>query len=290
MAVGRKTGAAPLPGWLKLGLGLGAFALLLALETRRPLRRSVEPKMRRDLRNLAVAAAGAVALRLVEQPLVAPLANAVEARRLGLVKLVRLPAWAETAMGVALMDYTLYLWHILTHRMPVLWRMHVVHHADLDLSASTALRFHFAELAASAPWRAAQVLLIGAGPRTLSLWQALTFVSILFHHSNLRLPARLDRLLTRAIVTPRMHGIHHSDRPEETGSNWSSMLTVWDRLHGTLNLGPPQARLRIGVPAYRDPHELTLGRLLALPFGAQRPTWRPSPPDDRRRAAPRLPG
>ncbi len=282
MAASMRTGGRPPPGWLRIGLGLGAFALLLALETRRPLRRPVEPKLRRDLRNLAVAAAGVVALRLAERPLVAPLARTVEARRLGLVKRVRLPAWAETALGVALMDYTLYLWHVLTHRMPFLWRMHVVHHADLDLSASTALRFHFAELAASAPWRAAQVLLIGAGPRTLSLWQALTFVSILFHHSNLRLPRRLDRLLTLAIVTPRMHGVHHSDRPEETGSNWSSMLTVWDRLHGTLNLEPPQARIRIGVPAYRDPAELTLGRLLALPFEAQRPTWRPAVRNDPR--------
>jgi sterol desaturase/sphingolipid hydroxylase (fatty acid hydroxylase superfamily) len=278
MAASTKAGGRRPPGWLKIGLGVGAFALLLILETRRPLRRQVEPKLRRDLRNLAVAAAGAAALQLVERPLVSPLARTVEARGLGLVKLAPLPAWAETALGVALMDYTLFLWHVLTHRLPFLWRMHVVHHADLDLSASTALRFHFAELAASAPWRAAQVLLIGAGPRTLGLWQALTFVSILFHHSNLRLPARLDRLLTRAVVTPRMHGIHHSDRPEETGSNWSSMLTIWDRLHGTLKLETPQARIRIGVPAYRDSRELTLGRLLALPFGKQRPTWRPREP------------
>jgi sterol desaturase/sphingolipid hydroxylase (fatty acid hydroxylase superfamily) len=170
------------------------------------------------------------------------------------------------------MDYTLYVWHVLTHRVPFLWRFHVVHHADLDLSATTALRFHFAEMLLSVPWRAAQVLLLGIGPRTLSCWQKATLAEIVFHHSNLRLPVRVERHLVRLIVTPRMHGIHHSTVREETDSNWSSGLTVWDWLHGTLLLDVPQQDIDIGVPAWRDPKELTLPTLAAMPFREQRPT------------------
>src|SRR5215208_1822575 len=103
------------------------------------------------------------------------------------------------------MDYTLYLWHMLTHRVPALWRFHQVHHCDLDMDASTALRFHFAEMAISVPYRAAQVAVLGVAPRPLSIWQTFLFVSILFHHSNLRLPLWLERRLSWMIVTPRMH-------------------------------------------------------------------------------------
>jgi sterol desaturase/sphingolipid hydroxylase (fatty acid hydroxylase superfamily) len=259
---------------MKAALVLGAFAALVALERRYPLRRMVEPPNRRDARNLAVAAAGALAVRLVETPIVAPLSRLVERRGWGLLRLVRMPPALETALALVLLDYTLYLWHILTHRVPLLWRFHVVHHIDLDLTASTALRFHFAELALSAPWRAAQVLLIGVSPAALSAWQTALLVSILFHHSNLRLPHGLERRLARLVVTPRMHGIHHSARPEDTGSNWSSGLALWDRLHGTLRLEVPQEAITIGVPAYRACDEVTLGRILALPFGRERPSWR----------------
>jgi len=252
---------------------LGAFGLLVWLERRRPLRRAVEPKFRREARNLAVAAAGAAALRVTEKPLADALTSLVERRRWGLLKLVRLPAWLEVALAVVLLDYTLYLWHVLTHRVPFLWRFHVVHHVDLDLDASTALRFHFAELVLSVPWRAAQILLIGVSPPALSAWQSLLFLSIMFHHSNVRLPLEIERRLNAFVVTPRMHGIHHSTVKEETNSNWSSGLTVWDWLHGTLRLDVPQDAIVIGVPAYRDPSEVGLVSMLALPCGEERPTW-----------------
>jgi sterol desaturase/sphingolipid hydroxylase (fatty acid hydroxylase superfamily) len=294
MRAGRRhTAAARLPGWFSAALAVGAFGALVWLEQRRPLRRPwIEPKLRRDARNLAVAAASAATLRVLERPVVEPLAEAVSRHRWGLLQQVRLPVWAEVPLAVALMDYTLYLWHILTHRVPFLWRFHMVHHVDLDLSASTALRFHFAEMALSVPWRAAQVLLIGASPRALSMWQTATMVSILFHHSNLRLPIAVERRLIRLVVTPRMHGIHHSVVQEETDSNWSSGLTLWDRLHGTLRLNVPQREVTIGVPSYPDAAEVTLPKLLAMPFGFERPAWRlsdvkrrqhsrPAPPSDR---------
>jgi sterol desaturase/sphingolipid hydroxylase (fatty acid hydroxylase superfamily) len=262
------------PSWLSGALVLGAFGALVWLERRRPLRAERESKLVRSARNLAVAAGGAAALQLTEAPLAERLTALVERRRWGLLKLMRLPVWVEVAAAVVLLDYTLYLWHVLTHKVPLLWRFHVVHHLDLDLDATTALRFHFAELVISVPWRAAQILVLGVSPLALSVWQTFLMLSILFHHSNARLPVEVERRLNLFVVTPRMHGIHHSVVREETNSNWSSGLTVWDRLHGTLRLGVPQDEVDIGVPAYRDPNEVGLTSILALPFGEERPTWR----------------
>jgi sterol desaturase/sphingolipid hydroxylase (fatty acid hydroxylase superfamily) len=262
-----------IPVWLSGTLVVGAFALLCLLERGRPLRREVEPKLRRNARNLAVAGLAAASFQLVERPLIQPLTTLVERRRWGLVKLVRLPTWLEVTLAVVLMDYTLYLWHVLMHRLPFLWRFHVAHHVDLDLDASTALRFHAGELAISTGWRAGQLVLIGVSPLSLSVWQTFLLLSALFHHSNVRLPVEVERKLNRVLVTPRMHGIHHSIVEEETNSNWSSGLTVWDWLHGTLRLNVPQDRITIGVPAYREPEEVRLVEVLKMPFVEQRPTW-----------------
>jgi sterol desaturase/sphingolipid hydroxylase (fatty acid hydroxylase superfamily) len=266
------------PGWLSLILIGGTLGALCWLERRRPLRRAVEPKSRREGRNLVVAGLSAAAIQLAEKPIVAPLAECVQRRRWGLLKLVNLPAWIEVPLAVLLLDYTLYLWHILVHKVPLLWRFHVVHHVDLDLDASTAVRFHFGEMVVSVPWRAAQVLVIGASPLSLSVWQTLTLLEGLCHHSNVELPVEVERLLCELIVTPHMHGIHHSIIEEETNSNWSSELTLWGWLHGTLRLNVPHDDITIGVPAYRDAEAVTLPRILALPFEEQRPTWKL--PDD----------
>jgi sterol desaturase/sphingolipid hydroxylase (fatty acid hydroxylase superfamily) len=253
-------------GWVTAALVGGTFTALVWLERRRPLRRSVEPKLRRAARNLAVAALSAAAINLAERPIVAPLARLVERRQLGLVKRLRLPAWLEIPLAVVLLDYTLYVWHVLTHRVPWLWRLHKVHHVDLDLDASTALRFHFLEMMVSVPWRAAQVLLLGAGPAPLSAWQTFTLVEILFHHSNVELPLAVERWLSRVIVTPRLHGIHHSIVPDEVNSNWSSGLTLWDWLHGTLRTDVPQEQITIGVLGYLAPEQVTLPQILAMPL------------------------
>jgi sterol desaturase/sphingolipid hydroxylase (fatty acid hydroxylase superfamily) len=246
-------------------LGAGAFLLLAWLERRRPLRRNVEPKLRREARNVAVAALGAPVVLLAETPVVMPLAALAEKRRWGLLQRSGLPYWLELPAALLLMDYTFYLWHILLHRVPFLWRFHLVHHTDLDLDASTALRFHAGELLVSIPWRAAQVLAIGMTPRTFAAWQAAFLLCILFHHSEVRLPLAWERRMVRVFVTPRMHGIHHSVVERETNSNWSSGLTVWDWLHGTLRLDVPDD-VTIGVPEYRDPDSVTLGRIMRMPL------------------------
>jgi sterol desaturase/sphingolipid hydroxylase (fatty acid hydroxylase superfamily) len=267
------TTASALPRWLSIGLVAGTFLALAILERRRPLRRSVEPALQRTGRNLAIAALGAIAIQVAETPFVARAAAAVERRRWGILKRRRLPVWLEVSAAVLLMDYTLYLWHILTHRVPGLWRYHVVHHIDLDLDASTAVRFHFGELIVSTPWRVAQVVVIGTSPLALSIWQTGLLMSILFHHSNVELPLAIERRVSRIFVTPRLHGIHHSDVRDETDSNWSSGLTIWDWLHGTLKQDVPQSEIAIGVPAFQDPRDVTLPKMVALPFTHQRPHW-----------------
>ncbi len=261
------------PWWLTPVLVGGTFGLLLWWEWKRPLRRSVESKLRRTGRNLAVATLTAATVQAIERPLVMPLAQHIESNRMGFIHIINLPTWLRWTLAIVLMDYTLYLWHVLTHRVPFLWRFHRVHHVDLDLDTSTALRFHCGEFALSVGWRAGQVLILGVGPGPLILWQILTLLEVMFHHSNVELPMGLERWLCRLLVTPRMHGIHHSMVPEETNSNWSSGLTLWDWLHGTLRLNVHQDEVVIGIPAYRDPGEVTLPRVLIMPFGPQRPSW-----------------
>jgi sterol desaturase/sphingolipid hydroxylase (fatty acid hydroxylase superfamily) len=227
-------------------------------------------------RNIVFAGAAAATVNLLERPVVEPLANVVERRRCGLLYLCRLPRPLHVFLAVVLLDYTLYVWHMLAHRVPWLWRFHLVHHVDRDLDASTALRFHAGELALSIPWRAMQIAAIGVPPDALLIWQNIVLLSILFHHSNVELPIDVERIVARLVVTPRIHGIHHSIVPEETDSNWSSGLTVWDYLHGTLRLDVPQQAITIGVPAYPTRADVTLANSFALPFGAQRP-WRMFP-------------
>jgi len=263
-----------LPSWLNGLLIIGTVAAVVYSELKRPLREPRQDKLRRDLRNAALSLTTAATISLTEKPLTGPLSQAVVRNRWGLLKMRRLPVGLELFLSVALLDYTLYLWHYLTHKVPFLWRFHQVHHVDLDLDASTALRFHALEMAFSVPWRAAQVLLFGISPKGLSLWQTLTLMEILFHHSNIRLPAGFEHRLCRLIVTPRMHGIHHSIVREETDSNWSTIFSWPDYVHGTLRLNVPQEKITIGVPAYQNPDELTFGSLMKMPFTAKRPSWK----------------
>ena len=253
-------------------LGLAALALFVG-EKKRPLRKATQVERGRSLTNLALGALSMATVALIEAPLTKSLAERAERRRDGLVQILPLPPWARDAAAVLLMDYTIYLWHIATHKVPFLWRFHLVHHVDLDLDTTTALRFHAADMAISAPYRAVQVALIGVSPRALQMWKGWFFFSILFHHSNLALPEWFERILARFVTTPRMHGIHHSAAQDETNSNWSSGFAVWDHLHGSFRLDVPQAEIRIGVPAYREPDELGIVASLAMPFAPERDAW-----------------
>jgi sterol desaturase/sphingolipid hydroxylase (fatty acid hydroxylase superfamily) len=248
---------------LIIGTWLG---VLVWWERHHALRRTVDSKVKRDVRNMAVAALAGAVVQFVEVPVAFGLAQQVQEKRWGLIQQLPLLPFARVIVAVVLLDYTLYLWHVLTHRVPLLWRFHEVHHVDREMDATTALRFHFGEVAISVLFRAAQVLTIGPAPIAVASWQVFLFLCILFHHSNLRLPLGLERRLARLIVTPRLHGIHHSIAPADMNSNWSSGFTVWDWLHGTLRTQVPQDSIVIGVAGHRGDLDQRLANVLALPF------------------------
>jgi sterol desaturase/sphingolipid hydroxylase (fatty acid hydroxylase superfamily) len=193
--------------------------------------------------------------------------------RTGFVQQLRAPEWVRDALAVMLLDYTLYWWHVVEHRVPALYRFHQVHHADLEMDTSTAVRFHAGEFIASIPWRAAQIRIIGVSPRALAIWQRLTALSVVFHHSNLRLPLALERRIASVVMTPRLHGIHHSIVAAEQSSNWSSGLTILDRLHSSYREIEASRTPRLGVPYARRADDVTLARSLAMPFEPL-PAWR----------------
>ena len=248
------------------------FALMLVLERWFPLRRTTENKPRRIARNLTLGAMALVAGELLQFALVLRVAGWAEGRGVGVVPM--LPAAVQTLAAVVLLDYTLWWWHWMNHRIPFFWRFHLVHHIDRDLDVSTGLRFHFGEHALSAFFRCAQIVVIGASTEAVWIWQTILFASILFHHANVRLPQAVERWLVRVIVTPRMHGIHHSNRQDEANSNWSSMLSIWDVLHRTMRMDVPQEKVTIGVPAYSRDEDVKLGVVVRVPFGKQRDDWR----------------
>jgi len=250
-------------GWLAFGVAVGA---LFVAERLRPLRAPKDAGAPRVARNLTIGLLAGATTAASELPLIAPAQQLAERKHLGLLRLVALPRALRAIAGFLLLDYTLYVWHWLNHHAPFLWRFHAVHHIDLDLDSTTGVRFHFGELTLAAGFRAAQVLLIGVDRVTLRFWQQLLVCSVVFHHSNLELPEPVERKLAWVFVTPRMHGIHHSTRAEETDSNYSSLLSWWDRLHRSLRLDVPQAAVTIGVPGFSNPEDVSLTASLSLPF------------------------
>ncbi|CAN5790164.1 sterol desaturase family protein [soil metagenome] len=252
--------------WLSGIVIFGTFAVLTYFEKKRPLRKQIEPKWLNVSRNLLIASTAGIAVNFLEKPIAEKLTATVEQKRIGLLKIVRLPKILETVLAVILLDYTLYLWHVLTHKLPFLWRFHKVHHADLDLTAATAIRFHFGEMTISVLFRAGQILLIGVSPKALKIWQNLLFLSVFFHHSNISLPENVEKTLQKFVMTPRLHGIHHSIIEGEMNSNWSSGLTVWDYLHGTFRDDVLQDEIIIGIKDHQSPDKITLPKMLAEPL------------------------
>jgi len=252
----------------------GIFLLLLALESRAPLRRLKRHRGSRYVVNGVLTGLGFLAGVLAVRP--AALGGALWAERhaFGLLNLVGLPLWVKVAVGVLLMDLTFYCWHRLNHTRPLLWRFHNVHHADPDMDVTTSFRFHWGEVLYSTVFRLLQVGLIGVLPLTYVVYEVVFNGATLFHHSNLRLPVAWERRLNRIFVTPRMHGVHHSAVGPETNSNYSVIFSWWDRLNRSLMLNVGQSDIVIGVPGYLRPGDNRVLPMLALPFTRQRPYWR----------------
>ncbi len=253
---------------------VAVFGLLFLLETLRPLRRRKRPRGPRLAVNLSITALGfAVGVASV-RPVALGGAAIAAANSFGLLHLLPLPFWAQVAAGVVLMDLTFYYWHRVNHTRPLLWRFHNIHHVDPDLDVSTSFRFHWGEVLYSTAFRLLQVGLLGVLPATYLIYEMVFNCATMFHHSNLRLPLRWERRLNKVLVTPRMHGVHHSVIGSETNSNYSVIFSWWDRLNRSLRLNIPQAEIIIGVPGYLLPQDNRLRPLLKYPFVHQWPYWR----------------
>lgn len=256
------------------GVVAAVFLVLLILEIRFPLRHAKLLKVKRFVINVAVSGLALACGGLVVAPIALKLVERSSEISFGLLRVVPLLPAAEFVIGFLLMDLSFYYWHRANHSFPLLWRFHNVHHVDPDLDVSTSFRFHFGEVLYSVAFRVLQVSLIGVSLSTFLIYELFFQCATVFHHSNVHLPIRLERALNNIIVTPRMHGIHHSIAKDETNSNYSVIFSWWDVLHRTLTLNVKQADVIIGVPAYLDAKDNRLMTLLMLPFGAQRDYWR----------------
>ena len=249
------------------------IAALFVLERVFPLRTPKASLANRMVVNVGLGALALVTAVWVVTPVAAAAWDVGNSYPLGILNWIALPVVAEAILSFLLFDLSFYYWHRANHSVPMLWRLHVVHHLDPDLDVTTTFRFHLGEIALSAGFRALQILLIG-GPVWGAIIYELAFqLNTAFQHSNLRLPIRVERWLNLVIVTPRMHGIHHSKLEHETNSNWSSVFPFWDRLHGSLRLDIPQSLIDIGIPGYSRPTDNRLWHALVMPFRAQREYW-----------------
>ena len=259
--------------WAPVSLAV-FFLLLLVLETLRPLRRLKRTRPRRWAVNLALTALSFGVGAALVRPAALGAAAWAQSHSLGLLPWMSLPFWAQFLLGFLWMDATFYFWHRANHLHPLLWRFHNVHHADPDMDVTTSFRFHFGETSYSTLFRILQVALAGITPLTYLAYEIVFNLATMFHHSNQELPIPWERRLNRVLVTPRMHGIHHSVVGGETNSNYSVIFSWWDRLNRSLRLNVPQKEVVIGVPGYLLPRDNRVWPLLLLPFQKQRPYWR----------------
>ena len=203
-------------------------------------------------------------------PLLAMTTGAALAGELGwgFLNLVVLPSWLEILIAIVLLDFALWLQHVITHKVPVLWRFHRVHHADRDLDASSALRFHPIEIAFSATFKLAVVVLLGPAILAAVVFEVILNAGAMFNHANLSIPRRVDCALRAFIVTPDMHRVHHSVHRRDHDTNYGFCLSLWDRLFGTYTREPSEghAGMTIGLTPYQTPDTQRLGWSLFLPF------------------------
>ena len=224
----------PLMDYVGRPLLAGVFLTLLLLQWRFPLRRQHFSVLQRLVRNFVLSIPGFAIVRLAMLPIPLAVAMWAQDRHIGLLNWFSLPDWATAIATFLLMDYAYWWWHWANHMVPLFWRFHNVHHTDLDLDVSTAARFHFGEMFFSIGFLSLMVMIFGIAPLMLVISFITLEAATLFHHSNWRLPIKVERILNMIVVTPRMHGIHHSIVQRETNSDWGAIFSRWDKLHRTL--------------------------------------------------------
>jgi sterol desaturase/sphingolipid hydroxylase (fatty acid hydroxylase superfamily) len=254
-------------GWIRIGAFAAVFAAValweLAAERRRPLH-----GRRRWPHNLGLLLLDALVLRAIAPGAVVGFALLAEQRGWGLLALGAVPAWLAFVAALVLLDLVVYFQHVMFHAVPALWRLHRVHHADLDFDVTTAVRFHPIEILLSALVKCAAVAAIGAPAVAVLVFEVLLNAAAMFNHANASLPRNAERRVRWLVVTPDMHRVHHSAQYDESSSNFGFNVPWWDRLFGTYKAQPRLGHdaMTVGVDAFRSAQDLRLDRLLVQPF------------------------
>ena len=250
-----------------------AFATVLAImvtwEFLAPRRPRTLARLRRWPANLSIVVLNTFIVRLTFPAAALGMALTAEAQGWGLLHQIGMPAWFALLAGIALLDLVIYLQHLLFHAVPVLWRLHRMHHADLDLDVTTGARFHPLEIVLSLLIKFATIAALGIPPAAVVLFEVLLNATSMFNHSNVRIAPALEPALRSLLVTPDMHRVHHSVERDETNSNFGFNLSLWDRLFGTYRAQPRAGHqaMTIGIPDFRDTAECSsLVSMLAIPF------------------------
>ncbi|CFX20433.1 Sterol desaturase-like protein [Candidatus Filomicrobium marinum] len=256
----------------RLSAFISILVVLAACELWAPRRKLVASKARRWLTNISIVALGSLVVRAMGAlavPLVAVAAAIFAASHgWGILNMVALPGWLEIVIALLVLDLAIWFQHLMSHKIPVFWRLHRMHHADRDIDVTTALRFHPIEIGLSMLWKIVCVLALGAAPLAVILFEVILNGCAMFNHANLRLPASVDGFLRLFLVTPDMHRVHHSVLNREHDSNYGFNLSIWDRLFGTYVPQPKGGHegMTIGVSQYQTEDPTRLWWSLRLPW------------------------
>ena len=260
---------------IRLSIFLGVFALMAAWEALAPRRARSHGRLQRWPSNIGIVALNSVILRLVFPVAAIEFAASVHGGGLGLMGLFDLPSWIEFLIAVVVLDLAIYLQHVLFHATPSLWRLHRMHHQDLDFDVTTGSRFHPVEILLSMGIKFMVIAALGPSAAAVLVFEALLNGMAMFNHANAKLPLGLDAVLRKLVVTPDMHRVHHSILPNETNSNFGFNLSIWDRLFGTYRAQPAAGHdaMIIGIEQFREGRELWLDRLLLQPLRGEAETY-----------------
>jgi sterol desaturase/sphingolipid hydroxylase (fatty acid hydroxylase superfamily) len=253
---------------VRLGVFAAVFAVVALWELWVPRRAQVIGRLRRWPANLAIVVLDTLLVRLVFPTAAVGVALVADAQAWGLLPALDMPPWLSVVAAVIALDLALYLQHVLFHAVPLLWRLHRMHHADLEVDVTTGIRFHPVEIVLSMAIKLGVVAALGAPAVAVLIFEVLLNATSMFNHGNVRLPLTLDRMLRWVVVTPDVHRVHHSILPSETNSNFGFNLACWDRLFGTYQAQPQAGHegMTIGIDQFRDLRELRLDRMLLQPF------------------------
>lgn len=260
---------------LRFSVFAGILLVMALIELAIPRRKLGAPKARRWLTNFSIVAIDTLVVRLMGMlavPLIAvATAMYAEQQGWGLFNALSWPLWLEFILALLILDLAIWFQHYVSHKVPLFWQLHQVHHADVDIDVSTAIRFHPIEIALSMLWKIALVLVFGPTAIAIVVFEVILNGCALFNHANIALPSRLDRLLRLVIVTPDMHRVHHSVIRSEHDSNYGFNLSVWDRLFGTYTAQPEKGHegMTVGLDDYQTSSPTRLFWSLALPFSSK---------------------